>query len=189
MRESSVVRFNPRRWAAPFGPATTPLLSFSTRTISWYSSSPSSGSTSAASGSVSILISGKELQHAAAGQQHRALNDVFQFAHVTRPLHAAEQAQRFRRNAVNVAPETAGNFKGEGLHQQGNILRPLAQGRQVDREDVQPIVEIAAKLAIGDHLLKIAVGGGDQAHVGMNQLIAAETLELLLLQYAQQFRL
>ena len=59
----------------------------------------------------------------------------------------------------------------------------------MDREDVQPVVEIAAKLAIGDHLFKIAVGGGDQAHVGVNQLIAAETLELLLLQHAQQFRL
>ena len=34
MRDRSVVRFSPSRWAAPFGPATTPLLSFSTRTIS-----------------------------------------------------------------------------------------------------------------------------------------------------------
>ncbi len=33
MRDRSVVR-EPSRWAAPFGPATTPLLSFSTRTIS-----------------------------------------------------------------------------------------------------------------------------------------------------------
>ncbi len=41
MRDSSVVRFSPRRCAAPLAPATTPLVSFSTRTISWYSSSPS----------------------------------------------------------------------------------------------------------------------------------------------------
>ena len=34
MRESSVVRFSPNRCAAPFGPATTPLVSFNTRTIS-----------------------------------------------------------------------------------------------------------------------------------------------------------
>ena len=34
MRESRVVRFRPSRCAAPFGPATTPLVSFSTRIMS-----------------------------------------------------------------------------------------------------------------------------------------------------------
>ena len=59
----------------------------------------------------------------------------------------------------------------------------------MDREDVQPIVEIVTKLAIGDHLFQIAVGGGDQANVGLDQLIAAQTFKLLLLQNAQQLRL
>lgn len=34
IRDSRVVRLSPRRCAAPFGPATTPLVSFSTRIIS-----------------------------------------------------------------------------------------------------------------------------------------------------------
>ncbi len=51
MRESSVVRFNPSLCAAPLGPATTPLVSFSTRIISWYSSSPSCATSVATGGS------------------------------------------------------------------------------------------------------------------------------------------
>ncbi len=59
----------------------------------------------------------------------------------------------------------------------------------MDWEDVQSIVEIVTKLAIGDHLFQIAISGGDQANVGLDQFIAAQTFKLLLLQYAQQFGL
>ena len=59
----------------------------------------------------------------------------------------------------------------------------------MDRKDVQAIVEIAAKFAIGDHLPEIAVGGGDQPDIGADQLVAAEAFKLLLLQNPQQLRL
>ena len=59
----------------------------------------------------------------------------------------------------------------------------------MDRENVQAIVEIATEFAIQHHLFEIAVGGGDQAHVGLDQLVAAQTFKFLLLQHAQQFGL
>ena len=129
------------------------------------------------------------MQHVAPGEQNRAFYDVFQFAHVTRPFHAAQRTQGFGGNAVDIAPHPAGNFEGEGFHQQRNIFRALAQRRQMDREDVQSIVEIVTKLAIGDHLFQIAVSGSDQANVGLDQFIAAQTFKLLLLQNAQQLGL
>ncbi len=51
----------------------------------------------------------------------------------------------------------------------------------MDREDVEPVVEIAAELAILYHLPEIPIGGGDQPDVGLDQLVAAEALKLLLL--------
>ncbi len=86
-------------------------------------------------------------------------------------------------------PHAAGDFKGKGLHQQRNIVGTFAQRRQVDGEHVEPIVEIAAEFPVDNHLLEIAVGGGDQPDVGLDQLVAPQTFELLLLEDAQQFRL
>src|SRR5581483_2643022 len=56
-------------------------------------------------------------------------------------------------------------------------------------ERVQPIEQVLAKPSGRDLLLEIAVGGGDDAHVGAPRLVLAEALELLLLEKAQQLGL
>ena len=38
------------------------------------------------------------------------------------------------------------------LDEQGDVFAPLAQRRQLDRDDVQPVEEILAERAVGDHL-------------------------------------
>ena len=73
--------------------------------------------------------------------------------------------------------------------QQRDVVAALAQGRQHDREHVQAVVEVAAEAAVGDHRGQVAVGGGHQAHVHLDRLGAAQALELLLLQDAQQLGL
>ncbi len=49
--------------------------------------------------------------------------------------------------------------------------------------------EIAAKLAIFNHLPQITVGGGNDSDIHRDRSTPAETLNLPFLQYAQQFRL
>src|SRR5690606_35621472 len=71
----------------------------------------------------------------------------------------------------------------------GQVLEPLAQRRQVDRDDVEAVVEVLAELAVADQLFEVAVGGGDQAHVDAEGLDAADALELRLLDRAQQLDL
>ena len=73
--------------------------------------------------------------------------------------------------------------------QPGNVLAPLAQGRNPDREDVQPVVEVGAEAAVGRHRPEVAVGGGDQPHVHLALVRRAEPLELALLEHAQQLGL
>ena len=69
------------------------------------------------------------------------------------------------------------------------VVEPIAQRRQVDREDVEPVVEVLAELALRDQRLEVAVGGRDDADVDLDRLGAADALELALLQHAQQLDL
>src|SRR5215510_6094118 len=59
----------------------------------------------------------------------------------------------------------------------------------MDRKDFQPIVQVRAKRPLFDHVSQIPMCGGDQADVNLMGAAAAESLELLLLQDAEQFRL
>src|SRR5215469_893386 len=75
------------------------------------------------------------------------------------------------------------------VHQQRNILAPLPQGRNLDRENVEPVEKILTKLVLPNHGSEIAMRRGNQPHVYLDRLRASETLELLLLDCPQQFRL
>ena len=65
----------------------------------------------------------------------------------------------------------------------------LAQRRHADRHDAQAIEEILAERARGDQLVEPPVGGRDDAHRDANRLLAADALQLAVLQDAQQLGL
>ena len=75
------------------------------------------------------------------------------------------------------------------LAEQGNVGGPLAQRRQGDGEDVEPVVEILAKRAIADLALEIAVRRRDHPDVDLHRVGPAHALELALLQHAQELDL
>ena len=57
------------------------------------------------------------------------------------------------------------------------------------RDDVQAEEQVLAELAVGDRLLEVAVGGGDDADVDADVLLAAEARELAVLQHLQELGL
>ena len=67
-------------------------------------------------------------------------------------------------------------------------FRSRSGGRWIGN-DVQPVEQIFAERALGHHLLQIAVGGGNDAHVDLGRVRVADALELALLQHAQQLHL
>jgi hypothetical protein len=67
-----------------------------------------------------------------------------------------------------------------------DILAALAQRRQADGDHVQAIEQILAELALADRLAQVAMGGGDDAHIGLDGNPAAHGGEFALLQHAQQ---
>ena len=81
------------------------------------------------------------------------------------------------------------NFFEKIIHQQRNVVAPVAQRRDVDAHDVEPVKQILAELFRGDGGFERLVGRGDDAHVHLDRLVAADALERAGLQHAQNFRL
>jgi hypothetical protein len=77
----------------------------------------------------------------------------------------------------------------EEVDEDGDVLAALAQGRHVDGEDVDAVVEVVAEAPVRDHRAQVAVGRRDDAHVYLDGARAADAANLALLQRAQKLRL
>src|SRR5690349_11731400 len=75
-------------------------------------------------------------------QETGAFERVPQFPDVTRPRMALQTSHGLRRHGLEGLLEFARKVGEEVIDQRRNVLRPLAQRRQVDRNDVQPVEEV-----------------------------------------------
>ncbi len=73
--------------------------------------------------------------------------------------------------------------------EQLHVTDPLAQSRQLQPHDAQPIEEVLAEAPGAHFLLEVAIGSGDHPHVDLQRLDAADPLDLALLENAQELRL
>ena len=124
-------------------------------------------------------------QRAAAGDDDRVLQGVPQFAHIPQPGQACQERHRERgqrqRGGLQAAQEV--------LRQRDEVLAPLAQGRQMDLEDVQAEEQVVPERPLGHASLQILVRGGQDAHVECLRLVAAHGQHLVMFQHAQQLHL
>jgi hypothetical protein len=65
------------------------------------------------------------------------------------------------------------------------ISSAVAQRRNVDRDNVQPEVEVLAECAVANALLEILVRRREDSHVDADRLRAADTLQFALLEREQ----
>ena len=86
------------------------------------------------------------------------------------------------RAHANPSCRAVGEVRGE----QGNVLAPLAQRRNAKWKDGEAVIEIGAEPALAHFVLEVAIGRGDDAHVDAVNTVAADTLNLPVLQGAQQ---
>src|SRR5881398_3251716 len=75
------------------------------------------------------------------------------------------------------------------IYEQWNILFPIAQRRQFDWKNVEPVVKITAKAAVCDSRLQITIRRRDNAHISAQNFRAAHAFKLAFLQNAQQCNL
>ena len=84
-----------------------------------------------------------------------ALDDVLELAHVARPVVLHQQVERLGRELEVRLVVLLAVFLEEVLREQRDVVLPLAQRRQVDVDDVQPVVEVLAEPSVLHHLLQI----------------------------------
>src|SRR5581483_12210333 len=73
--------------------------------------------------------------------------------------------------------------------EEADVLAPLAEGRQRNREHAQAVVEIEAEAAFVHRFAEIPVGRRDHADVDRARPVAADRAHLLVLQDAEELRL
>ena len=92
-------------------------------------------------------------------------------------------------DAAHVAALLGGESRDEMIDELGNVVGALAERRHHDREYIQSVVEILAKLAALHHVDHVAVGGGDQADVHLDRATRADGIDLALLDGAEELDL
>jgi hypothetical protein len=100
-----------------------------------------------------------------------------------------EPLQRLGRDARERSVVARARLAHELRDQERDVLAALAQRRQMDAEDVEPIVQVAPELLERDELPEILVGRRDDADVDVDGVLAADAQELALLEHAQELGL
>jgi hypothetical protein len=120
--------------------------------------------------------------------ERRALQSVFELAHVARPFVIDERLPRVGRKRVrNLA--LGGVPREHALRERQDVVGPVAKGRHGQLDDVEAEVEVLAERALRDGARQIGVRRADEADVGLARDVAAEPLEFARLQDAQELHL
>ena len=124
----------------------------------------------------------------AAREHDRAVDEVLELAHVARVvvLRAAGPSPRARRRGA--LPSSA-KRRRKWSTRSGMSSRRSRSGGSVIDDDVEPVERSSRNSPARGHRLEVAVGRGDHADVDLDRARAADPLERLLLQHAQQLDL
>src|SRR5258707_10910762 len=140
-------------------------------------------------GTESHTIERMRLDDSIGGEDDGALHRMLEFTHVAGPIELLEHRQRLGCDAVDLLAELRGRARGEAVREGRDVLPPLAQRRNQNRQHAEPKVQILAEVPARRVLGEVAVRRGDDADVHLDRLRAADALELLLLEDTKQLRL
>ena len=117
------------------------------------------------------------------------LDDVFQLPDIAGIAVLHQEGNHLRANPDDILLLLNAEGADKVIDQQGHVFEPLAEGREEDIDDIEPIEKIVAEAALQDQLLEITIGGGENPDIGLDRGIAAERLVDLLLENPKQFDL
>ena len=108
------------------------------------------------------------------GREHGALHAVFELADISGPAVVHQHVDRGGRKLPNGLVVLHVQVFDEVFGQQDDVALALGEARHHDGEDVQAVVKVLAEELLFHQLLQIAAGGGEETHVGMQFLVAAD---------------
>src|SRR5204863_7323052 len=100
-------------------------------------------------------FSDRYLQGAAVGKDHRALDEILQFANITRPMPPRKLLHRRDRDGLNLLLHAATVLLGEVADQKRNIFGALPQRRDANRKNIKAIIKIATELSVFNHFVEV----------------------------------
>ena len=122
-------------------------------------------------------------------QDDGTLDGILKLAHVPRPGVRREHLHGLWRNLHHRFFGFLAIFFQKGPGELRDFLGALAQWRKRQIDDVQSEEEVGAEGAGLDRLLQVPVGRRNHPDVDLDRLCAADTVELAVLEEAQQLRL
>src|SRR6266850_2404972 len=122
-------------------------------------------------------------------EDHGALDDVFELAHIAFPPVTHERPEDVGVDAAHLARELQVELTYEMIHEHWDVLAALPEWGQRDMNDIQTIEEIAAESPDLDFLGEVPVGTRDDADVHPHGLRAADRPYLFFLDRAQKLYL
>src|ERR1700732_144142 len=96
---------------------------------------------------------------------HQALDQIAQFAHVARPWVAQQNVHRRVTELPCLLAISRAEFVQKMPPENGNIFRAVTQRGHEERNYVEPVKQVLTKSAPGDLLLEILIGGGENANI------------------------
>ena len=114
---------------------------------------------------------------------------IFQLPYVTRQILYGDVFERGLCQSLRFNAKIARTFLQKKLRQQRDILAPLAQGRQAQTDDIQPVKQILAEQSLLDPRFEILVGRRDDTYIGLDRLMSADSVKIAVGEHPQQPRL
>ena len=83
-------------------------------------------------------------------ERHRVLDGVLELADVALPPVLGQRPEGCRRQRPRRPAEALGRRPDEVVDEERQVAGAVLERRQLDRHDVQPVVEVLAETAVGD---------------------------------------
>src|SRR5438445_4459933 len=130
-----------------------------------------------------------DAQHVPRPQHDGPLQHVLELADISGPVVSLEDDHGLRSDAARLLAEVLAELLQEVRDEEGDVLATLPERGQLDGDDVEPVVQVLPEDTILDGVLQVAVGGGDEPHVGLHVLGVAHPPDLAGLDRPEEFDL
>ncbi len=112
----------------------------------------------------------------------RMLHRILESPHISWPIMLDQQSEGFGADSPNLLAHSLTRLMKKVLRQKRDIFFPVAQRRQRDTKDIESVLQVLTKYAVGDSFCEVRIGRGNHPDIGPRGHGAANRLELVLLQ-------
>src|SRR5262249_9780685 len=123
-----------------------------------------------------------QLEHVAVGQEHSAVHEVFELAHVAGPPATHQEIGGLARKPEGRLSVLAAELRDESLREKHNVIPARAQWRKVELEDVEAVEQVGAIAARARDHVEIHIARREYAHVRFVDFRPADRAVLAVLQ-------